>query len=123
MAWCQCGQPVSTPYDPHFNEAIVAALKAAGALMPEEADEERRAISRYARERNATDALLQEALSVLGPLLEVPWWAYASYVEGPTRIGEEAHDKACVRLNDYKVTQERAASLAEKIEKAIGGEG
>lgn len=66
---CACGPlaPGELWWD-HQNGAIVAALKAAGALMPVEAEQERQAVARYAYERTHTDALLREVREVLETL-------------------------------------------------------
>lgn len=133
-----------------FATTAVAALKAAGALMPDDAQRQKEYAEAFemltpqgcaakkhpewlidsedtyrcpwcALDKQA--ALLQEALSVLGPLLDVPYGSHQGYLEGPTRIGEEAHNRACDRLNEYKALQARTASLAEKIQKATGGGG
>lgn len=111
-------------FDAHVNEAIVAALKAAGALMPEEAltwtqhaeqavvvaqqgrDEARESAQAWLVELEKSTALLQEALSVLGQHRKQ---IKASVPTGFCVCGERW---PCLR-----------ASLAEKIEKATGGEG
>lgn len=127
---CSCGARRSRwadsddSYAEHVNEAIVAALKAAGALMPEEAQKLRDEVGLYSTERwverdhelQEAKTLLQEALSVLGQVRE----EIASHDDegrgrcthcgdlapcGPARVGA------------------LVASLAEKIEESTGGEG
>lgn len=109
---CDCGERFEEPYhttamyEKHVNAAIAAALQAAGALMPEEAEQERRAVSRYAYERTQTDALLQEARAVLessGP-----------HAEHETIVG------SCVCGRPWPCPE---ASLLHKIETAWSSAG
>lgn len=96
-------------------ECIVAALKAAGALMPVEAQQLRDEVGLYSTDRwverdhelQEANALLQEALSVLGLLVPVIQHGYS---------GGSAGDS-------LRHAERQLASLAEKIEKVIGGGG
>lgn len=98
-------------------EPIVAALKAAGALMPEDVERLKRNStataqhsSTYIVRLTAAEALLQEALSVLG-----------RHTPKPLRTSTGFYVEHCRLSNEPWPCPE--ASLAEKIEKAIGGEG
>lgn len=128
---CACGQRFAVvhalaEYERHRDEAIVAALEAAGALMPDDAERltlESKSVGIEAEgQTHRADellALLQEVREVLGPLLEVPYGAHSTYMKDPVIVGSLPHAKACDRLNEYKALQERAASILQKIDQAV----